>query len=65
MHGFLALVVTVDNEIEHVAVLRLHRDELLAAGGRAANIVNQRKVPVRRQGDTAIQTAAQHTQQIF
>lgn len=65
MHGFLALVVTVDNKIEHIAVLRFHRDELLAAGGRAADIVEQRQVPVRRQSGTAIQTAAQHTQQIF
>ena len=41
MHGFLALVVTVDNEIEHIAVLRFHRDKLLAAGGWAADIVDQ------------------------
>ena len=65
MHGFLALIVTVDNEIEHIAVLRFHCDKLFATGGRAADIVDQRKVPVRRQGGTAIQTAAQHPQQIF
>ena len=65
MHGFLALIVTVDNEIEHIAVLRFHCNKLLAAGGRTADIVNQRKVPVRRQGGTVIQTTAQHPQQIF
>ena len=50
MHGFLALVVTVDNEIEYVTVLRFHRNELLAAPSAAADIVDQRKVSVRRQG---------------
>ena len=53
MHGFLALVVTVNNEIEHVAVSRFHSDKLLAAPGAAADIVDQRKVPVRRQGGIA------------
>lgn len=65
MHGFLALVVTVDNEIEHIAVLRFYCNKLLATGGRAADIVNQRQVPIRRQSGTAIQTTAQHPQQIF
>lgn len=64
MHGFLALVVTVDNEIEHIAVLRFYCNKLLAAGGWAANIVDQRQVPIRCQGGTAIQTTAQHTQQV-
>ena len=50
MHGFFALVVTVDNEIEHVAIFRFHHDKLLAAPGAAADIVDQRKVSVRRQG---------------
>ena len=65
MHGFLAFIVTVDNEIEHIAVLRFYCNKLLATSGRVADIVNQRQVPVRCQGSTAIQTAAQHTQQIF
>jgi len=41
MHGFLALIITVDNEIEHIAVLRFYCNKLLATGDRAADIVNQ------------------------
>ena len=39
--------------IEYVTVLRFHRNELLAAPSAAADIVDQRKVPVRRQGGAA------------
>ena len=62
MHRFLALVVTVDDKIEHIAVFTFHRDKLLAACGRAADIINQRQVPVRGQGCvvTIRQIAAEH-----
>ena len=52
MYGIFALVVTVDNEIEHVAVFGLYRNELLAAFLAAADIVNEGHISVRREGVT-------------
>ena len=52
MYGIFALVVTVDNEIEHVAVFCLYRNELLAAFLAAADIVNEGHISVRCEGVT-------------
>ena len=49
MDGLRPLVIPVDDEIEHVAALCLHRDELLA-GGCPAQVVNEGQVPIRCQG---------------
>ena len=65
MHRFLALVVTVDDKIEHIAVFTFHRDKLLSACGGAADIVNERQVPIRGKGGAYIigKDAAEHPQQ--
>ena len=53
MNAFFALVVPVNNQIKDVAGFGFHGDKLLAGLGRAADIVNQRQVPIRGQGRAA------------
>lgn len=53
MDGFFSLVVPVNNQVKDVAGLGFHSDKLLAALGSAADVVNQRQVPVRGQGRAA------------
>ena len=47
MHGLIPAVIAVDDEIEVIAVLRDHRDELLAALTAASVIVHQIHVAIR------------------
>ena len=49
MDGFFALIVTVNNQVEHIAVLAFQCNELLSGLGAGANIVDQRQIAVRRQ----------------
>ena len=58
MDGFFSLVVPVNNQVKDVASLGFHGDKLLAALGGAADVVNQRQVPVRGQGGAAAGLAA-------
>ena len=52
MDSLRPLVVPVDDEIEHVAALCLHGDELLA-GGSPAQVVDQGEVPIRGEGGSS------------
>ena len=53
MDRFLALIVTVNNQVKDIPGFRFQRDKLLAGAGCAAIIVNQGQVPVRGQGAAA------------
>ena len=50
MDVLIALVVPVNDQIEGIAALGLHGDELLARAGGGADVVNKRQVAVRGQG---------------
>ena len=52
MDGLRPLIVPVDDEIEHIAALRLHGDELFA-GGSPTQIVDKGEVPVRSEGGSS------------
>ena len=58
MDGFFSLVVPVNNQVKDIAGLGFHGDKLLAALGSAADVVNQRQVPIRGQGGAAAGLAA-------
>ena len=58
MDGFFSLVVAVNNQVKDVAGFGFHGDKLLAALGGAADVVNQRQVPVRGQGSATAGLAA-------
>ena len=49
MDSLRPLVVPVNDEIEHIAALRLHGDELFA-GGSPAQVVDKGEVPIRGEG---------------
>ena len=53
MDGFFSLVVPVNNQVKDIAGLGFHGDKLFASLGGAADVVNQRQVPVRGQGGAA------------
>jgi len=58
MDGFFALIVTVNNQVEHITVLAFQCNELLSGLGAGANIVDQRQIAVRRQRVAAAGHAA-------
>ena len=53
MDRFLPVIVPVDNQVKDIPVFAFHGDELLARRRGAANVVNERQVPVRGQGGAA------------